>query len=49
MRRFEDIGVTRMVFEIGSSPLEIESAPAEATIESLTANLKRVAERVEPN
>lgn len=46
LRRFEDAGVNRVVFEIGVSPLR-EGCPAvPATAEALTRNLEQVAEAV---
>ena len=46
LRRFEDAGVSRVVFEIGTCPLEQGSPPVSATPEALTRNLEQVAEAV---
>jgi probable F420-dependent oxidoreductase len=44
IRRLEDTGVTRVVFEIGSPPLSLDAEPVAATTKGWTANLERVAE-----
>jgi probable F420-dependent oxidoreductase len=46
LRRFEDVGVNRVVFEIGTCPLGETPESVPVTKEDLTANLERVAERL---
>lgn len=46
LRRLEDAGVTRVVFEIGVSPVDEGNPPVPITAEALTRNLERVAEAV---
>ena len=46
LSRFEDAGVTRIVFEIGTSPLDRGHPAIPVTAQALTRNLERVAESV---
>jgi hypothetical protein len=44
LSRLQDAGVTRVVFEIGTSPLAEDGPAVAATAEALTRNLEQVAE-----
>jgi len=46
LRRFEDAGVTRVVFDIGTSPVDEGHPPIPVAAQALTQNLERVADAV---